>query len=208
MLDHSIGSLRDLNSIKFHWEVQAISRFNYWISPSLKFILTYWALQNLKCWIGSWENCYAFNLQDYHTSSGATSPDYILGVMKSFMIYHVIVGGCYRCLGPPTFFCSPTLSAVPLSVGHDNQQWRDLLRDLEPICRWWCSKHCLLKAESITSFSFCFLFISDLFMLSLAWLHHISPSCHHAYVFVSARLTHPLSLVIMLTLICYSCLLL
>ena len=114
----------------------------------------------------------------------------------------------YRHLGLPIFFLSPALSTVPLSVGHDNQRQRDLLRDLGPIHRWWCSKHCLLKAESIASFSSYLLFISDLFLLLSAWLCHISPSCHHAYTFVSAQLTHPLSLVIMLTLICHSRLLL
>ena len=36
-------------------------------------------------------------------------------------------------------------------MGHNNQWQRDLLRDLESICRWQCSEHHLLKAESITS---------------------------------------------------------
>ena len=58
---------------------------------------------------------------------------------------------CYRCLEPPTFFPYSVLSTSPLSMGHDNQQQRDLLRDLGPIHRQWCYKHCLLKAESITS---------------------------------------------------------
>ena len=115
---------------------------------------------------------------------------------------------CYRCLGPPTFFLFPTLSTIPLSMGHDNQQWRDLLRDLGPICRWWCSKHHLLKAKSTASLSSYFLFISDLFMLLSAWLHHASPSCHHAYPLASAWMTHHLLLVIMLTLLYHFCLLL
>ena len=63
---------------------------------------------------------------------------------------------CYGHLGPPTFFLSPTLSTVPLLVECDDQQWRDLLRDLGPVCRQWCSKHCLLKAESTTLFPFYF----------------------------------------------------
>ena len=55
---------------------------------------------------------------------------------------------CYRCLGPPT---------VPLPMGHDNQQWRDLLKDLGPIHRWQCSEHCLLKGwvHRVTIDTFC-----------------------------------------------------
>ena len=114
----------------------------------------------------------------------------------------------YRCLGPSTFFFPLTLSTVPLSIGHDNQQWRNLLRDLGPICRQRCSEHCLLKAESITSLLSYFLFTSDSFISSLAWLCHVSLSCHHVYALASTQLTHPLSLIIMLTLICHFCLLL
>ena len=61
---------------------------------------------------------------------------------------------CYRHLVPPAFF-TPTLTTTPLLVGYDNEPQRNLFRDLEPVCRWQCSKHCFLKAESTTStFSF------------------------------------------------------
>ena len=60
--------------------------------------------------------------------------------------------------------------------------------------------HCL--------FFFYFLFISDLFILSPAWWHWALPSHHHAYALVSAWMTHHLLLIIMLTLLCYSYLLL
>ena len=115
---------------------------------------------------------------------------------------------CYRHLGLPTFFPYPALSTVPLSVGHNNQWWRDLLRDLRPICRWWCSEHHLLRAESTASLLSHFLFILDSFISLSAWLCLVSLSHHHAYAPASAQLTHPLPLVIMLTLICHFCLLL
>ena len=120
----------------------------------------------------------------------------------------VIMWRMLQTFGTPHLFLSPTLSTVLPPVGHDNQQQRDLLRDLGPIHRWRHSKHCLLKAESITSFFSYFLFILDLFMLLSAWLSHVLPSCHHAYTFALAWLTHPLSLIIMLTPICHSHLLL
>ena len=110
--------------------------------------------------------------------------------------------------GTPHLFSFPTLSAVPLSMGHDNQWWRDLLGDLGPICRWRCSEHHLLRAESTASLFFHFLFISDLFISLSAWLCLVPLSCHHAYALASAWLTHPPLLVIMLTLICHFCLLL
>ena len=96
-----------------------------------------------------------------------------------------IMNSCYRCLGPPTFFLYSILSTIPLSMGHDNQWQRDLFGDLGSVCRWWCSKHHLLKAESIASLLSHFLFILDLFISLSAWL------------------THPSSFVIMLTLICH-----
>ena len=77
---------------------------------------------------------------------------------------------CYRCLGPPTFFPYPILSTTPLPMGHDNQQWRDLLGDLGPVYRWWCSKHCLLKGWVHCLFLCLFHFILDLFIFSSAWL--------------------------------------
>ena len=115
---------------------------------------------------------------------------------------------CYRCLGPPAFFHHPTLFTVPFLVGHDNQGQRNLLRDLGPIYRWWCSEHHLLKAESTASLLSHFLFILDLFISSSAWLCLILLSHHYAYTLASAWLTYPPSLVIMLTLICHSHLLL
>ena len=93
-------------------------------------------------------------------------------------------------------------------MGCDNQWQRDLLGDLESVRRQWCSEHCLLKAESTASLLSYFLFISDLFILSSVWLCHVLLSHHHAYTLASAWLTHPPSLVIMLTLICRFCLLL
>ena len=110
---------------------------------------------------------------------------------------------CYRYLGPPTFFHHPALSTIPFLMGHDNQQWRDFLGDLGPICRWRCFKHHLLKAESTASFLSYFLFISDLFISLSAWLCHASLSCHYACTLALAQLTHSLSLIIMLTLICH-----
>ena len=109
---------------------------------------------------------------------------------------------------PPAFFHHPALSTIPFLMGYDNQWQRDLLGDLESVCRQWCSEHHLLKAESTASLLSYFLFISDLFILSSAWLCHILLSHHHAYTLVSAWLTHPPSLIIMLTLICHFCLLL
>ena len=43
--------------------------------------------------------------------------------------------GCYRCLEPPTFFSHFILPTIPLPMEHDNQQQRDLLRDLGPVHR-------------------------------------------------------------------------
>ena len=60
---------------------------------------------------------------------------------------------CYRCLGPSTFFHHSILPTIPLPMGYDNQWWRDLLRDLGLVYRWWCSEHYLLKG----------------------WVHHLSP---------------------------------
>ena len=45
-------------------------------------------------------------------------------------------GVCYRYLGPSTLFLYFVLPTIPLPMGHDNQQQRDLLRDLGPVCRW------------------------------------------------------------------------
>ena len=114
----------------------------------------------------------------------------------------------YRYLGPPAFFHHPVLSTVPFLMGHDNQWWRDLLGDQGPVCRWWCSEHHLLKAESTASFLSHLPFILDLFILLSAWLCCTLPSCHHAYTLVSAWMTCHLPLIIMLTLICHSHLLL
>ena len=108
---------------------------------------------------------------------------------------------------PPAFFHHPALSTIPFLMGYDNQWQRDLLGDLGPVCRWWCSKHHLLKAESI-AFPPYFLSFLDLFISSSAWLYHALPSYHHAYAFTSAQLTNPLSLIITLTFLCHSCLLL
>ena len=125
-------------------------------------------------------------------------------VSFSFILsWHMIY---YRCLGPPTFFCHPALFTIPFLMGHDNQQQRDHLGDLGPVHRQWCSEHRLLKAESTTSLLSHFFFILDLFILSSSWSCHVLLSCHQAYAPISAWLTHPLSLVIMLTLICYFCL--
>ena len=73
-------------------------------------------------------------------------------------------GPCYRCLRPPAFFCHPTLSTIPFLMEHDNQQWRDLLKDLGPVRRQWCSEHYLLKAESTISLLSHFFFILYLFI--------------------------------------------
>ena len=64
----------------------------------------------------------------------------------------------YRRLGSPYLFPHPVLSTIPLLVGHDNQWQRNLLRDLGPVCRWWCSKYHLLKRLSPPPFSFLFPF--------------------------------------------------
>ena len=118
--------------------------------------------------------------------------------------FHSLAAGCVTDVwNPLTFFPHPALSTVPLPIGLDNQWWRDLLRDLGPVHRWRYSKHFRLKAESIDFPPSHFLSFSDLFILSSAWLHHKLPSCHHANTFVSAWLTHPLSLIIMLTLLCH-----
>ena len=95
-------------------------------------------------------------------------------------------GGCYRHLGPSTFVLSPALPTVPLSMGHDNQWWRDLLGDLGPICRQQCSEHCLLRLSPLLPFPSIFFFILDLFIFSSAWLHYTLPSCHHVYAWASA----------------------
>ena len=113
---------------------------------------------------------------------------------------------CYRCLGPPAFFLSPTLSTVPLSIGHDNQQQRDPLRDLGPIHRWWCSEHCLLRLSPLLLFSLLpfhfgliYLLISMIMLYttfmssclcSSISMNDSSPTPHnHAYPYVSFLLT-------------------
>ena len=96
-------------------------------------------------------------------------------------------GECYRCLGLPTLFPHPILSTIPLPMEHDNQWQRDLLRDLGSVCRWQCSEHHLLKAESTTpllSISFSF----------WTYLYH----CQHDYVphcFVSSCLHSCVSMI-------------
>ena len=55
---------------------------------------------------------------------------------------------CYRRLGPPAFSPHSILSTIPLLMGRDNQQQRNPLRDLGPVCRWQYSKCHLLKRLS------------------------------------------------------------
>ena len=119
--------------------------------------------------------------------------------------YYHHLSTCYRCLGPPTFFPHPILSTVPLPMEHDNQRWRDLLGDLGPVCRWWCSKYCLLKGW-VYHLSFHFLFTLGLIYIIISLIAPCTASHRHAYTLVSAQLTHPSLLIIMLTSICHFCL--
>ena len=113
----------------------------------------------------------------------------------------------YGHLRSPIFFLTSALSTIPLLVGYDNEWRRDLFRDLGPVHRWQCSKHCLPKAKSTASF-FSLFYISFQTYLSLcqhdyashsflsSCLHsHISmimfppPLCNHAYYYMSFLLT-------------------
>ena len=98
-------------------------------------------------------------------------------------LFHLITL-CYRCLGPPTFFLSSTLSTVLLSMGHDNQQRRDLLEDLRPIHRQWCSKHCFLRLSPLLLSSlFPFLFRLIYLPVSMIMLYTaFTSSCLHSSV--------------------------
>ena len=94
----------------------------------------------------------------------------------------------YRCLGPPIFFPHPILPAVPLPMGHDNQQQRDLLGDLGPVCRWQYSEHHLLKRLSPLPLS------SPIFFLFWTYLYH----CQHDYTlhcFTSSHLYSHVSMI-------------
>ena len=91
-------------------------------------------------------------------------------------------------------------------MGHDNQQWRDLLGDLGSVCRCQCSEHCLLKAESTAPLlSISFLLQTYLYHCQHDYTSHCfmsshlhscvsmidsSPSLHnHAYSYMSFPLT-------------------
>ena len=93
---------------------------------------------------------------------------------------------CYRYLGHPAFFPHPILPTIPLPMGHDNQRQRDLLRDLEPVHRWWCSKHHFLKGwvhyPSSPSFSFYF----GLIYIIISMIMPHTTLYHHTYTLVSA----------------------
>ena len=90
--------------------------------------------------------------------------------------------------GTLCLFPTSAIFTVPHPMGHDHKQWRDLFRDLEPVHRWWCSKHRLLKAKSIAFFFSISHFISNLFIFSSALLC-LTPllvimlmlSCQHDY---------------------------
>ena len=112
----------------------------------------------------------------------------------------------YRHLGLSIFFPYPALSTIPLLVGHDNQQWRNLLGDLGPVCRWWCFEHCFLKGWVHCPFPFPFHFIFGLIYIIVNIITSYTASRHHTYTLVSAWLTHPFHLIIMLTLVCHCCL--
>ena len=93
-------------------------------------------------------------------------------------------------------------------MGHDNQQWRDLLGDLEPIHRQWCSEHCLLRLSPLLlfpsiSFSFQTYLSSCQHNYAMHCLHVIMLMLEHQHKWLT---THPL--IIMLTLMYHSCLLL
>ena len=114
---------------------------------------------------------------------------------------------CYRCLGPPTFFPHSILSTIPFSMRYDNQWWRNLLRDLGPVHRWWCSKHHLLKRLSPPPLSFSISFYSQTYLYHHQ--HDYTPHCfmsshlhpcvsmtdsfpfphNHAYAYISFLLT-------------------
>ena len=105
--------------------------------------------------------------------------------------------------GIPAFFLTSPLPTVPSPMGHDHKQQRDLFGDLGSICRWRCSEHHLLKAESTTSFSSFHIpfwtYLSscqhDYYFLSSCLYSHVSmiilpsPPCNYAYSYVSSLLT-------------------
>ena len=77
----------------------------------------------------------------YHTMVGPSEWDEQIGPSCGSVVHAYY----YRCLEPSTFSPHPILPTIPLPIGYDSQQWRDLCRDLGPVRRWRCSKHCLLK---------------------------------------------------------------
>ena len=91
---------------------------------------------------------------------------------------------------------------------YDHKRWKDLSRDLGPVHRQQCSEHCLLKGWVHHLYFLISYFILDLFIFKSAWLCPHTTSCHHAYALTSAWLCPSLCFVIMLTTMCYSCLLL
>ena len=104
-------------------------------------------------------------------------------------------------------------------MGHDSQRQRNLLGDLGPIRRWQCSKHCLLRLSpplllSPISFSFQTYLSSRqhdyavhclLISMIMPYTAFIS-SC--LCLSVSMNDSPPTLLIIMLILMCHSCLLL
>ena len=107
---------------------------------------------------------------------------------------------------PSSFFPHPILSTIPLLVEHDNQWQRNLLRDLGPVYRRQCSEHCLLKGWVHCPFPFYFHFIFGLIYIIISMIAPHTASHHHTYTLVSAWLTHPFHLIIILTLMCHCCL--
>ena len=79
-------------------------------------------------------------------------------------------------------------------------------RCLGPVCRWQCSKHRLLKGWVHCLFLFPFHFIFGFIYILVSIITPYTTSHHHAYTLMSAWLTHPFHFIIMLPLMCHSCL--
>ena len=118
----------------------------------------------------------------YHTMVGPSEWDEQIGPSCGSVVHAYY----YRCLEPSTFSPHPILPTIPLLVRYDNQQQRNLLRDLGPLHRQQCSEHCLLTRLSPLPLPYSFsLHFRLIYILISMIMPHIT-SCHHVNAFASA----------------------
>ena len=107
---------------------------------------------------------------------------------------------------PPSFFSllpsPPSHSLWDMIINNEG----DLLEDLGPVHRWWCSEHRLSKAESTAPLSLLFHFHFRLIYILISIIITCTTSHHHAYTLMSAWSPHFPHFITMFTIICHSCL--